>query len=128
MLFVAAIVVYLVKEDSAYSKVAEGVSAQNSATERVMKESKDLKTGVDAMLEWQKTQMEFNDKLLQRLQLIDMRLDSAPKMSVNHKDAPMPQPLKVELTAPIKVIYRESKATQPPALPRGKQNDKSTRK
>jgi hypothetical protein len=126
--FIAAIVIYLRKEDNSYANVAEGVKATTATAERVERENKDLKIGIDAMLSWQQKQMELNDKTLQRLQLIEMRLDSQPKaQSVVHKDAPMPQPLKVELTTPIKVIYREARPTVP-ALPKGKQNGKPASK
>lgn len=129
ILFVAAIVLYLVKEDSAFNKVAAGVSEQNQHTASVLRENKDLRVSIDTMLEWQKTQIEMNDKFMQRLQLIEMRLDSQPKVTnVKHTDAPMPQPLKVELTTPIKVIYREARPVQPPTLPKGKANGQSTRK
>lgn len=112
VLFVAAIVVYLGKEDTAYTQVAEGVKNQEAVVGKIEKAYQELQKQLEAVRENQAYELDFREKMVQKIQMLEMRLDSQPKpVTVSHKDSPMPQPLKVELTTPIpiKMIYREAK-------------------
>ena len=98
VLFVAAIVVYLKKEDSSYTRVANGVEEQGQSLKEVEDRVRELKKSLDDLQEEKVLAIDFKDKIKNKLELIEMRLNSLPKQqSVVHKDAPIPQPLRMSV-------------------------------
>lgn len=110
LIMIAAVVIYIRKEDNSYAQTAEGVRMLNSTVDRVERNNKELLQLVDKLTQWQTTQVELNDKLTKRMELVEVRMDAHSRnrsQAIVHKDAPIPQPLQVQITQPIEFIPRK---------------------
>lgn len=103
VLFIAAIVLYITKEDSAYTKTAEAVQSQEAVVSRIETSYQSVLKQLEAIREAQGLEQDFRDKITHRMEYLEMKVNAQPR-AVVHKDAPIPQPLKVEISQPIQFV------------------------
>jgi TolA-binding protein len=107
---VAGVVAYLMKENNGYSRLADGVDDMSARAERIEKSVRDAMNNYASMQDQVTRHRELIEKLSDRLQLAEMRIDAESR---KQPAVQVPSRIRLEMPQqPIQVIYREGPPAQ----------------